>query len=64
MMHSQASVAVFSKLKQVLLHADIPPPALVIEVVSSGQENHEHDYVAKHIVLIANARTTPMANSN
>jgi Uma2 family endonuclease len=46
--HSQASVRAISGLKQALLLADLPAPALVIEVVSPGRENHHRDYVTKY----------------
>lgn len=46
--HSEDSAQAISGLKQALLLADMPPPALVIEVVSPGQETHDRDYVAKY----------------
>lgn len=46
--HSQESAQAISGLKQALLLVDMPAPALVIEVVSPGRENHERHYVAKY----------------
>ncbi|GAB4466401.1 MAG: Uma2 family endonuclease [Elainellaceae cyanobacterium] len=48
MLHSPESARAISGLKQALLLPEMPPPALVIEVVSPGQENRERDYVAKY----------------
>ena len=48
--HSEASAAAILTQKQALLRLDMPPPALVIEVVSPGEpgsDNYDRDYVEK-----------------
>lgn len=42
--HSEESRAALSGNKRAILLRDMPPPALVIEVVSPGQENRDRDY--------------------
>ncbi|NCJ08684.1 Uma2 family endonuclease [Synechococcales cyanobacterium C] len=48
MVHSEASRAALSGGKRAILLRDMPPPALVVEVVSPGQENRDRDYRHKH----------------
>ena len=44
MVHSQESKAALSGRDRAILLRDMPPPVLVIEVVSPGQENRDRDY--------------------
>ena len=44
MVHSEESHAALVGAKRAILLRDMPPPALVIEVVSPGQENRDRDY--------------------
>lgn len=44
MIHSEESYAALSGGKRAILLRDMPPPALVIEVVSADQENRDRDY--------------------
>ncbi|PSB11372.1 hypothetical protein C7B76_23335 [filamentous cyanobacterium CCP2] len=44
MIHSEESHTALSGGKRAILLRDMPPPALVIEVVSPGQGNRDHDY--------------------
>jgi Uma2 family endonuclease len=44
MVHSEESRAALSGGKRAILLRDMPPPALVVEVVSPGQENRDRDY--------------------
>lgn len=46
--HSEESRAALVGAKRATLTRDMPPPALVIEVVSPGQENRDRDYRYKH----------------
>ena len=48
MVHSDESYAALSGGKRAILLRDMPPPALVVEVVSTGQENRDRDYRHKH----------------
>lgn len=48
MIHSEESHAALSGGKRAILLRDMPPPALVVEVVSPGQENRDRDYRFKH----------------
>jgi Uma2 family endonuclease len=48
MVHSEESYAALSGGKRAILLRDMPPPSLVVEVVSTGQENHDRDYRHKH----------------
>jgi len=48
--HSYESVEAIEGLKQALLYANMPAPALVIEVVSPGEpgeKNYDRDYIEK-----------------
>jgi Uma2 family endonuclease len=44
MVHSEESHAALLGAKQAIILQDMPPPALVIEVVSPGTENRDRDY--------------------
>ena len=44
MVHSAESHTALVGAKRAILLRDMPPPALVIEVVSPGQENRDRDY--------------------
>ena len=44
MVHSDESRAALSGGKRAILLRDMPPPALVVEVVSPGLENRDRDY--------------------
>ncbi len=44
MVHSEESYAALSGGKRAILLRDMPPPALVIEIVSPGQQNRDRDY--------------------
>lgn len=54
MIHSEESAAAIDGQTQALLTHDMPPPALVVEVVSLKQENRDYrhkrsEYAARHI---------------
>lgn len=44
MVHSEESHAALSGGKRAILLRDMPPPALVVEIVSPGQQNRDRDY--------------------
>jgi Uma2 family endonuclease len=44
MVHSEESYAALSNIKQSILLRDMPPPLLIIEVVSPGTINRDRDY--------------------
>ena len=44
LVHTQASKAALLGSKRNLITRDMPPPALVIEIVSTGSENRSRDY--------------------
>jgi Uma2 family endonuclease len=44
MVHSEESYAALSDMKQSILLRDMPPPLLIIEVVSPGTVNRDRDY--------------------
>ncbi|MEO1134934.1 MAG: Uma2 family endonuclease, partial [Cyanobacteria bacterium J06639_1] len=46
--HSQDSRAALNGQKRAILLRDMPPPALVVEVVSPGKENRDRYYRFKH----------------
>ncbi|MDG2614836.1 Uma2 family endonuclease [Thermoleptolyngbya sichuanensis XZ-Cy5] len=48
LVHSEESKAAIVGAPRATLTRDMPPPALVIEVVSPGQANRERDYRYKH----------------
>jgi Uma2 family endonuclease len=47
-LHSEESVAALIQNPRNLITGNMPAPALVIEVVSPGQENRDRDYRFKH----------------
>ncbi len=54
MLHSEESAAAIDGRSQALLTHDMPPPALVVEVVSPKQENRDYrhkrtEYAARHV---------------
>jgi Uma2 family endonuclease len=48
LVHSEESKAAVASSPRATITRDMPPPALVVEVVSSGQTNRERDYRYKH----------------
>ncbi len=48
MVHSEESHTALTGAARAILLRDMPPPALVIEVVSPGQDNRDRDYRYKH----------------
>ncbi len=48
LIHTAESRAALAGTKRATLTRDMPPPALVVEVVSPGQENRDRDYRYKH----------------
>ena len=48
LVHSEESKAAVASAPRATVTRDMPPPALVIEVVSPGQANRERDYRYKH----------------
>ena len=55
MVHSEESQAALSGGKRAILLRDMPPPALVVEVVSPGPENRDRDYRYKRTEYAARA---------
>ena len=47
-MHSEESLAALSGAIRATISRDMPPPALVVEVVSPGEANRTRDYRYKH----------------
>lgn len=48
LVHSEESKAAMASAPRATVTRDMPPPALVVEVVSPGQANRERDYRYKH----------------
>ncbi|MBI4783015.1 MAG: Uma2 family endonuclease [Oscillatoriophycideae cyanobacterium NC_groundwater_1537_Pr4_S-0.65um_50_18] len=48
LVHTEASKAAVAESTRATITRDMPPPALVVEVVSPGQTNRERDYRYKH----------------
>jgi Uma2 family endonuclease len=48
LVHTEESKAAVRSTPRATLTRDMPPPALVIEVVSPGQKNRDRDYRYKH----------------
>jgi Uma2 family endonuclease len=48
LVHTEASKAAVVGATRATITRDMPPPALVVEVVSPGQANRERDYRYKH----------------
>jgi Uma2 family endonuclease len=57
MVHSEESRAALSGDKRAILLRDMPPPALVVEVVSPGQKNRDRDYRFKRTEYAARGIT-------
>lgn len=53
LVHSEASKAAISDMKRATITHDMPPPLLVVEVVSPGQVNRDRDYRYKHTEYMA-----------
>ncbi|MEM7796172.1 MAG: Uma2 family endonuclease [Cyanobacteria bacterium P01_C01_bin.118] len=51
--HSEASKAALSGTKRATITHDMPPPLMVVEVVSPGQVNRDRDYRYKHTEYMA-----------
>jgi Uma2 family endonuclease len=48
LVHSEESLAVLTGARRATITRDMPPPALVVEVVSPGEVNRTRDYRYKH----------------
>ena len=48
LVHSEESLAALSGVTRATISRDMPPPALVVEVVSPGETNRIRDYRYKH----------------
>lgn len=48
LVHTEASKAALSGTSRATITRDMPPPALVIEIVSPGKANRDRDYRYKH----------------
>lgn len=48
LVHSEESLAALAGATRATLTRDMPPPALVVEVVSPGESNRSRDYRHKH----------------
>lgn len=48
LIHSEDSYAALMSAKQAVLLPDMPPPSLIVEVVSPGKDNRDRDYRYKH----------------
>jgi Uma2 family endonuclease len=48
LVHSEESLAVLTGARRATITRDMPPPALVVEVVSPGEANRTRDYRYKH----------------
>ncbi len=57
LVHTEASKAAVAGATRATLTRDMPPPALVVEVVSPGQANRERDYRYKHTEYAARGIT-------
>ncbi len=55
LVHSEESKTALAGVKRATITHDMPPPALVIEVVSPGQTNRDRDYRYKHTEYAARA---------
>ncbi len=55
LVHSEESKAALSGAKRATITHNMPPPALVVEVVSPGQANRDRDYRYKHTEYAARA---------
>ena len=55
LVHAEESKAALAGTKRATITHDMPPPALVVEVVSPGQTNRDRDYRYKHTEYAARA---------
>jgi Uma2 family endonuclease len=55
LVHTEESLAAISGATRATITRDMPPPALVVEVVSPGEENRRRDYRYKHTEYAARA---------
>jgi len=55
LIHSQESYLAIAGANRAIIRLDMPPPDLVIEVVSPGKENTDRDYRYKHTEYAAGA---------
>ena len=55
LVHSEASLAALAGTNRATLTRDMPPPLLVVEVVSPGEANRNRDYRYKHTEYAARA---------
>lgn len=53
LVHSEASKAAIAGTKRATITHEMPPPVLVVEVVSPGQANRDRDYRYKHTEYMA-----------
>ncbi len=57
MVHSEASRSALVGAKRATLTREMPPPALVVEIVSPGEDNRNRDYRYKHTEYAARGIT-------
>ncbi|NBD18215.1 MAG: Uma2 family endonuclease [Cyanobacteria bacterium] len=57
LLHTEESLAALPKDRRATITRDMPPPALVVEIVSPGQENRDRDYRYKHTEYAARGIT-------
>ena len=57
LLHTEQSLAALPKDRRATITRDLPPPALVVEVVSPGQKNRDRDYRYKHTEYAARGIT-------
>ena len=55
LIHTEESLAAIAGATRATITRDMPPPALVVEVVSPGEENRQRDYRYKHTEYAARA---------
>ena len=57
LLHTEQSLAALPKDRRATITGDMPPPALVVEIVSPGQESRDRDYRYKHTEYAARGIT-------
>ena len=57
LLHTEQSLAALPKDRRATITRDMPPPALVVEIVSPGQESRDRDYRYKHTEYAARGIT-------
>lgn len=57
LIHTEQSLAALPKDRRATITRDMPPPALVAEIVSPGQESRDRDYRYKHTEYAARGIT-------